>query len=295
MRNARFLLLGLLALIPTFSAASERACDSGDTSTKVVLPPGSELTCRAKPTQHDYFYFDGEIAATGFFLAYWKALYQESEPTTLDKAVPTREMHLRFYPDARTQKLLPEFQSASRPSVRHERLFLYRSRNGDHSSDQLVSAYGESEMALIERIAHTFSELPANFLDHREGFALQPARIVLKDLVSFIEGDHRFLYGVAAEIEPLSITEYGLIQIPDSEPDIFLGTPWIETFYAPNPLIVRRLAEQGSPIVAELPAGTSSIEKVHTVDEQWVLIRVKTDKNQVVEGYVQAHDLMIVN
>lgn len=295
MNKAQFLFLGFLAIIAACSGASEREDRKDDLSTQVVLPAGSELTYKIKPSQPDYFYFDGELVATGILLAYWQVNYLEVEPTTLDKAEPDREMHLRFYPDARSQHLLPEFQLSSEQTLRHQRIFLYRTRESGESLDTLLSAYEESEMPQVKKIVGGFAELPASFINHREGFALQPARLVLTDLLSFIEGDHRFLYGKAKSIEPLSMTEYGLKQIPDSDPDSFLGKPWLETFYAPNSLVVREAPDQGGRVIAELPSGASLITKLRTVDETWVLVKVQSNDDKAVTGYVKMSELMVVN
>jgi len=295
MRKADFLLLGILSLTAACSGTSEREHRKYDVPIQVFLPDSSELAYTIKPSQPDYFYFDGELVATGMVLAYWQANYFEAEPTTLDKAEPVREMYLRFYPDARSQQLLPDFQLPPEQTLRHQRIFLYRTREPGEPLDTLLSAYEESEMSQVKKIVRDFTELPESFLTHREGFALQPARLVLTDLISFVEGDHRFLYGKAKSIESLSMTEYGLKQIPDSNPDSFLGKPWLETFYAPNLLVVRKTPDEGGRKVAELPPGASLITKLRTVDETWVLVKAQSNDYTKVTGYVKMSELMIVN
>lgn len=295
MSRARLLFLGFLVVIAACSTTSEHEHQNGAEPVKVALPAGSELTYTTKPSQPNYFYFDGEVSLTGIVLAYWHAHYLEAEPTTLDKAKPVREMHLRFYPDTRSQNRLPTFHSNSDPIIRHQRIFLYRYSKPDEPLDILHSAYTVGDMSEIEEIVQDFSELPSNFLTHQEGFTLQPARLLLKDLVSFTEGDHRFLYGIARSLEPLSLTEYGLKQIPDSEPDTFLGKPWLEIFYAPNPLKVHDRPEQNGRVIAELPAGNPAIEKLRTVNQNWVLVRVQLNEKEVVTGYVQKSELMVIN
>lgn len=295
MNKIQFSLIGFLVVIAACSGASEGEHRKDELSTQVILPDGSELTYKMKPSQPDYFYFDGELVATGIVLAYWQVNYLEAEPTTLDQADPVREMHLRFYPDARSKHLLPEFQISSEQTVRHQRIFLYRARESGESLDTLLSAYEESDMPQVKEIVQNFAELPASFLTHREGFALQPASLVLTDLLSFVEGDHRFLYGRAKSIEQLSMTEYGLKQIPDSDPDSFLGEPWLETFYAPDPLVVRESPDQAGRVIAEFPSGASFITKLRTVDEAWVLVKVSSNEDKAITGYVKMSELMVVN
>jgi hypothetical protein len=179
--------------------------------------------------------------------------------------------------------------------VRPQRVFLYRDMNPSNPLDTLQAAYGEDEIPQIEKIVGNFAELPIGFMTHREGFALQPARLVLESFVSFIEADHRFLYAMKRTLEPLSITEYGLEQIPDSDPNVFLGRPWVESFYAPEQLKIRNSPEKDGRIVATFPAGIPNVEKIHTVDEGWVLVRVEDADGEFVTGYVKTSKLLVIN
>lgn len=295
MIRARLVFVCVIALIGACSTGSVGERPLGNTSTKVLLPAGSDLTYTRKPHQEGYVYFDGKLELTGVVLAYWQAHYLEETPTTLAQTNPIREMHLRFYPDARSQDLLPAFKSTPELEVRPSRIFLYRSLEPEAPLDSLHSAYAENEIAKVKAIVQDFSTLPAGFLEYKEGFAVQPAQVVVEDLVSFIEADHRFLYARAQVIEPLPVAPPEMRELPDSDSTSYLGRPWVESFYAPGPLTVRDTPAREGRVIAQLPEGAALVEKVRTVDVNWVLVRVQPEEGDTVTGFVQPADLLVVN
>jgi len=295
MLRAHLRLLTVATLLGACAETAEHEPQHADGATQVILPAGSELTYTRKPSDPEAFYFAGDIAVTGMLLAYWEVQYLEAEPVTLAEAEPVRQMYLRFYPDPDSQPRLPAFRSVRGDKIRPQRVFLYRELESGEPLDTLHAAYEEHETNQIEALIGDFASLPPDFLKHREGFALQPTQLRLEDLTSFVEANHRFLYARARAIEPLSITEYGLRQITDADPDTFLGRPWVETFYAPEPLTVHQHPTAQSAEVIRLPADTFGISKVRTIDEHWVLVRIEREEGDTVTGYVRTTDLLVVN
>ena len=228
--------------------------------------------------------------------AYWQAEYPEAETETAEPMAALRSMHLRFYPDAASQEKLPAFVSATGISNKHTRLFLYRGQQPAEDLNQLNSAYPADDMQAIQQLVADFTELPETFLSHQEGVALQPVEISLNNLLSFVEGDHRFLYAQAETFSPLSNQEYLLRQIPDSDPDTYLGQPWFEHFQANSTLLVRNNPQPDATVLSRIPQGSStSIKKIRTVDQQWIKVEVVSGKNSPITGFVEHKHLQPVN
>ena len=118
-----------------------------------------------------------------------------------------------------------------------------------------------------------------SFLEHEEGYALQPVRVVLSGIVSFIEGNSRLTFAQPLHIEGQSFSDYALGQIPDAQEDAFLGRPWVESFFT----------------IAHIASGAAYIEKIHTEDDTWVRVRVVMEQVQPQEGYMRASELMVIN
>ena len=180
-------------------------------------------------------------------------------------------------------------------TIQPQRIFLYRDQEPEDQPGMLESAYTDSDLVDIRSLVQHFSDVPDSFLKQREGVIVQPAEITMDNLVSFIEADHRFLYGKIQAIEPMPMTEYLLTQIPDSNTDVFLGTPWVEMLYAPHSLTIHEAPDQDARILAELPSGNTSIRKIKTVDEDWVLIESTSDTKNTITGYARKDALLPVN
>lgn len=48
-------------------------------------------------------------------------------------------------------------------------------------------------------------------------------------------------------------------------------------------------------VIAEFPDGVAIVEKVRTADENWVMVRVQSDEGDLVEGFVQPSELLVIN
>ena len=285
----------LLLLITNCPAAFGSDSNTDDRQPQVILPAAGNLSYHDSTNEPGYVYFQGHAVASGLIAAYWEAHYPEAEPTNLRDATPVREMYLRFYPDTPSQSQLPSFLSPSGTPIQPQRVFLYRSRGPEDQPGMLISAYTENDLADIRALAQHFSDVPDSFLNQREGVIVQPAEITMDNLVSFIEADHRFLYGKIQAFEPVPMADYLLAQIPDSNTDAFLGTPWVEMLYAPHSLTIHESPDKNAGIVAKLSSGTTSIRKIQTIDDDWVLIESTNDTQNTITGYARKHALFPIN
>lgn len=285
----------LLLLIAFCSATLGSEGSAHDAQPQVNLPADGNLSFRANTDPSDYVYFQGHAMATGLMAAYWEVHYTDSEPTSLQDATPVREMHLRFYPDTSSHSQLPSFLSPSGTTIQPQRVFLYRHRGPEDQPDMLLSAYTEDDMDDIRRLIENFPEDADSFLRHREGVMVQPVVITLDNLLTFVEADHRFVYGKMHSFTPVSASEYLLQQVPDSDAARFLGTPWIEMLYSPHSLAVHETPNQDARVIAELPSASTAIRKLRTIDEHWVLIESTGETQELVTGYARKSALFPVN
>ncbi|MCC5809658.1 MAG: hypothetical protein JJU06_04715 [Ectothiorhodospiraceae bacterium] len=292
-----WLSFGFLLLQPFSPLLHAGGEGGGEGGTVVILPDESGLSVAEMRQDEEFFRFEGALRLEGILLAYWDASYRETGPVTLEEASPERRMYLRFYPDPASLERLPAFASPSGRVSRPTRVFLYRAIGKEQDGLQALEAgYLPHEAEAIESVTGDFLEMPPEFLEHYEGYALQPVAIELEGWISFFEGNHRFVYARARDIEPLSLTDYALRQIPDSRTDVFLGRPWAETFYVEQAVILREEPDAGSPEVAHLEAGTAGIEKVRTAESGWVLVQIGQGESQdTVSGYVKASQLIVIN
>lgn len=285
----------LLLLITNYSAAFENDDNTYDSQPQAILPADGNLSHHDSTDQPGYVYFQGHVVASGLMAAYWEAHYPETEPTNLQDATPAREMYLRFYPDTPSQSQLPSFLSPSGTTSQPQRIFLYRDRGPEDQPGMLVSAYTKDDMESIKGLVENFSGDADRFLLHREGVMIQPVEITLDNLLTFVEGDHRFLYGQLHALTPSSTHEYLLKQIPDSDTTQFLGAPWVEMLYSPHMLAVYEAPDQDARIIAELPSGNPVIRKIRTIDENWVLIESTGETHAPITGYARKAALFPVN
>lgn len=289
----RKIITHLIVLLFVSASASGSTINTEDCTTRVMLPSNSGLLLHEDASQPGYFSFEGQSTATGLIVAYWEVYYPEVESTSLEGAQPVREMYLRFYPDPTSQSGLPSFLLPSGTTVAPQRIFLYRDHDAGTRKNNLISAYTEHDMGYISRLVETFSEVPDNFITHREGMILQPAEVILEDMLSFVEADHRFLYGRMVALKPLSVTEYFSSQLPDTAG--FLGAPWIEMLHSPGPLLIRETPDPDGKVLLELPMGAPSLKKIRTIDEGWILVELPgATKNNII-GYARKSDLYPVN
>ncbi len=265
--------------------------------TRVLLPQDSALSIVEEHERDGDFLFAGKLRLEGILLAYWEAIYRDTGRTTLAETSPERTMYLRFYPDPGSLERLPVFVSPSGRKSTPTRVFLYRERGNESDGDKTLQAgFRPGEREAIDHFIAEFQEVPPGFFEHNEGYALQPVTIVLDELLSVFEGNHRFLYARASKFESLSLTDYALRQIPDSSIDEFLGRPWAETFYVDEPLDLRQEPDADSAIVGRLEAGTAGIEKVSTAKAGWVKVQFRQEEGeQDVSGYVRASQLIVIN
>lgn len=285
----------LLLLITNCPAAFGSDSNTDDRQPQVILPAAGNLSYHDSTNEPGYVYFQGHAVASGLIAAYWEAHYPEAEPTNLRDATPVREMHLRFYPDTSSQSQLPSFLSPSGTTVQPQRVFLYRNRGPEDRPDMLVSAYTEDDMDDIRSLLENFSGDTGRFLRYREGVMVQPVGITLDNLLTFVEADHRFLYGKMHSLTPVSASEYLLKLVPDSDAAGFLGRPWIEMLYSPQSLTVHEAPNQDARVIAELPSGSTAIRKIRTIDEHWVLIESTSETHAPITGYARKAALFPVN
>lgn len=285
----------LLLLFTGYYAAFASDNNTPASPPQVILAADTNLSYQGNDNPSGFTYFKGQANATGLMAAYWEAHYTEAEPTSLQDATPIREMYLRFYPDASSQGQLPSFLSPSGSAILPQRVFLYRHPGPDEQPGMLVSAYTQDDLESIKRLVEHFSGDTGRFLRYREGVMVQPVEITLDNLLTFVEGDHRFLYGQLHTLTPLSTHEYLLKQIPDSDSTQFLGKPWVELLYSPHVLAVHEAPDQEARIIAELPSGSRKIRKIRTIDENWVLIELTGETHASITGYARKAALFPVN
>lgn len=285
MKRVLFLIsIGIALHAPTAFAESKQ-------QVKVVLPPHSALTFNQSEEAPDQVFFNGQLELRGVLLAYWDAQYPEGGP--VDKAEPVRQMSLRFYPDAPSRHALPRFESAYDDGEPAERVFLYR-EGSDMSSFR--TDYAADETAAIEGVMAMLDHVPDTFLQHREGYAVQPVTVTLQGLASFVEGNARFLYARAEKIEPVDLSEYLLAQIPDSDPNAYLAVPWLEVFQAGEGAVLRAAPVQDADEVMRLETGRPGIEKIATAADGWLEVRVRDEHGEeLARGFVQTARLVVVN
>jgi len=291
------LLFIVLLLFPLgCSSPSETEAEEAAASHQVILPASSELSYTRKPENPAYFSFTGELALDGIVLAYWDTQYLEEESTTLAEAEPVKTLQLRFYPSADARSEMPSFVLPEGAVTEVKRVFLYRDLEQGENFDHIEWEYQPDEAAVIGDILSIFEDVPDGFLRYREGFVFQPVDIVLEGMVSFIEGDHRFFYAKAQTMESSPHGDDEDQQIPDTRSDTYLGRPWVETFYVEKDIVLREQPTHDSDTVALLEGGTHNIEKVKTVDDEWIRVRVENhEKQELLTGYVEASELMVIN
>lgn len=237
-------------------------------------------------------YLNGEIQLSGVLLAYWETLYVEAEPVTLADAEPWQRLQLRFYPD----QSVALSSLASSADVRSlQRIFLYRERLAAPVLDELEMGYTPDEGAVLAEVLAPFKRLPAGFLLHREGYVVQPVQVRLDGLVSFVEGDHRFVYGRLMSAEPIAGSQVDLSALADFQPDTYLGQPWRLTYQLQQQTPLHSAPDHGSRVISEVPAGTSEIEKLHTVSAGWVKVQLSDAQGQTQSGYLPKASLWIIN
>lgn len=297
--------LGSIGVLTVFICALLTACVTPDSGgykpevtqgrTEVALPHATPLAYEEVAENPEAFQFKGQIALTGLLLAYWEATYTETEPVSLADADPVRVLALRFYPDAKSVQNLPQFEIGSSAATKIERIFLYRDVEPRSGLDRFITEYTPDEQREIRNITQHFEVIPNSFFEREEGYALQPVRVILSGIVSFIEGNSRLTFAQPVHIEGQSFSDYALDQIPDAQEDAFLGRPWVESFYTARDTKLRAEPRDDAKAIARITSGTAYIEKIHTEDETWVRVRVVTEQAQTQEGYMRASELMIIN
>ena len=252
----------------------------------------AELRVHTKPDNPQFHYIDGKVEADGLLLAYWETLYLEAEPVTLTEARPRHRLQLRFYP-APSERLtrLADYAGVAEVS----RIFVYRGRADAPYIDSLHSGYAPTETAALADILAVFDDVPDGFQHYREGYVVQPVRARLQGLISFVEGDHRFVYSRLAVIEPVHAAATARLTVPDFDPATYLSQPWRLLYRVAEPTPLHQGPAQDTAVVTELPAGTQGVEKLATVPGGWVRVQVKDESGQVQAGYVLAGSLWIIN
>ena len=226
---------------------------------------------------------------SGLLLAYWEA--QSSAD-----GEPDREMSLRFYPDAQSREALPRFASDNDDPEPADRIFLYRERTAGSPFDRFETIYSAGETDAIEEALTGFETVPDGFLEYQEGYAIQPATVTLDGLTSFVEGNDRFLYAHASKVEPVTTSDYLIEQIPDSDPDRYLGRPWLETFQVDEAAELRAEPSDSARTIAQIEAGTIGIEKIATAPDGWTEVLVRgEDGNETARGFIRTAQLMSIN
>lgn len=263
--------------------------------TKVIVPRTTQLAYEEVADNPGAFQFKGQIALTGLLLAYWEAAYTETEPVSLADASPVRTLALRFYPDSDSVKHLPRFEEDGLVETKIERIFLYRDRERLPGLDHFITDYTPDERRAIRDITQHFEMIPDSFLKHKEGYVLQPARVLLSDIVSFIEGNSRLTFARPLHIEEQSFSDYALGQIPDAQEDAFLGRPWVESFFTTRDTNLRAEPNDNAKIITGIESGSAYIEKIYTEDNTWVRVRVVMEQAPPQEGYMRASELMVIN
>lgn len=297
--------LGSIGALAVFICALLTACAAPDSGghepevtqehTRVILPHKTPLAYENVAENPAAFEFKGEIALTGLLLAYWEATYTEIEPVSLAEAEPVRALALRFYPDSASVQKLPQFEMAGSVAMKTERIFLYRGVESRPGLDHFITGYTPDEQDAIRDITQHFEEIPDYFFDYKEGYVLQPTRVVLKGIVSFIEGNSRLTFAHPLHIEGQSFSDYALSQIPDAQEDAFLGRPWVESFFIARDATLLAKPRDDATIVSRIASGTAHIEKIHTQDDTWVRVRVVAEGAEAQEGYMRASELMVIN
>lgn len=263
--------------------------------TEVAVPHTTPLAYEKVAEHPGAFRFEGQIALRGLLLAYWEATYTEAEPVSLADADPMRTLALRFYPDAESVKHLPRFEEGGLVETKIERIFLYRDVEPGSGLDHFITEYSPGEQRAIRDITQHFEMISNSFLEHEEGYALQPVRVVLSGIVSFIEGNSRLTFAQPLHIEGQSFSDYALGQIPDAQEDAFLGRPWVESFFTAHDAKLRAEPSDDAKTIAHIASGAAYIEKIHTEDDTWVRVRVVMEQVQPQEGYMRASELMVIN
>lgn len=253
----------------------------------------SSLSSRTKPDNPDYRYVEGELTISGALLAYWHTVFVDVEPVTLADADKVETLYLRFYPKPRDSSSMQALAEAvGQDNI--DRIFLYRSRTEEPQFDYIVSGYPSDEPAAVEQALEVFPQLPAGFMEHREGYAVQAVSLTLFDIVNYVEGGHRFTYARARDMKPLD-EDVELSSIPDLQPETFLGLPWRQEFFVSDEVVVRASPHPDGEVVAQVPASTMGIEKLQTLADGWVRVRLKPEDGSLLEGYLPASQLWIIN
>ncbi|SDU36989.1 hypothetical protein [Halopseudomonas salegens] len=265
----------------------------GSGSVAVYMPDGSELEYERKAENREFISFSGDVELTGVLLAYWQLDYLDATAESLAEAGTEHSLLLRFYPDRGSARLLPRFAEGGQGEQKPvQRIFLYHTREEDTFFDGFEMSYGAEDSAKIRNIVSYFTELPEGFLEDHEGKAVQPVSILVDGLASFIEGNHRFMFGKSQAIRAISLTEYSLAQIPDAQPDGYLSRPWIHYLYLVEDAAI--LDAPGGEQLLMLEAGTHRLERLGPPQNGWVKVRYAEEAN-VLRGYINAAVLKPVN
>lgn len=295
MTRARFglaVLVLLLAGVGSAWSGMPTPAQAGGTS-ETTSSGAPALSYRTKPDNPDYRYIEGTMTVSGALLAYWETLFLDAEPVTLAEADKQETLYLRFYPadDSPAVQDLAEVV----PDDSLNRIFLYRSLTEAPQFDDIEAGYDADDTAGIEQALEVFADVPAGFIEAREGYAIQAVTVTLTDMVSYTEGDHRFTYARAEAVAPREDVEIDLGTIEDFHIDTFLGVPWRQEFFVSDAVPLRASPRPDAGVVEELAAGTPGIVKLQTLADGWVRVRLAQDDGSTLEGYLRSSQLWVIN
>jgi hypothetical protein len=242
----------------------------------------------------DAHVFSKAININGRALFYWDLEFgrHKSKVPSLDNLIVKRRLSMRFYPDASTQQVLPNFLDSENSKT--SRVFIYLGDIGATAKPVDLSDPKQASAGLRSQIKNIVGN---KFLNERTGYVTKPVNISLDGLFSVFEANHRFVYArpnaIKLNSSDTSTNENLKTDLSDGP---YLSMPWAKYFEVKNSLSLRDRPSLASATSTTLQVD-QRVELIAIGPNGWALVRQNSAQagQPSVEGYVKANNLWLID